>query len=329
MTEGTYSYRPDYATPPGYVLEDHLESRGMTPAEFARQHALSTDFIERILDGSAPIDAETAALFGREFGLEASVWLNMEAIYRRRLGRVAASVKESQLNGTEATIPSKVKQIVCLANSRKRGGRCVAGKEMLADGRFGGWLRPVSSREDEEVSERERCYADGEDPQLLDVIAVPILNPRPKTYQRENWLLDPSRRWSRVGQLQWADLPGLTDQDQPLWINGYSSRGGQNDQVPVAETADIDNSLRLIQVDYLTVIVSEPARPSANYPILRGRFSYHGDEYCFRITDPESESGSVDLPYGEYRVGDRYLTVSLGEPFEGNAYKLIAAIIKP
>ena len=87
--------------------------------------------------------------------------------------------------------------------------------------------------------------------------------------------------------------------------------------------------MRLIQVDYLTVVVSEPARASANYPILRGRFSYHGDEYCFRITDPESESGSVDLAYGEYRVGDRFLTVSLGEPFEGNAYKLIAAIIKP
>ena len=329
MTEGTYPYRPDYATPPGYVLEDHLESKGLTPAEFARRHYLSKDLIEGILDGSAPIEPETAALFGREFSLEASVWLNMETIYRRRLGQAATSVKESQPNRVEATVPSNVKQIVCLANSRKRGGHCIAGKELLPDGRFGGWLRPVSSREDEEVSERERCYADGEEPQLLDVISVPILNARPKTYQRENWLLDPNRHWSKIGQLQWADLQGLADPAQPLWINGYSSRSGQNDQAPLAETADIDDSLRLIQVDALTVIVSEPARPSANYPILRGRFSYHGDEYCFRITDPVSESGSVDLAYREYPVGERYLTVSLGEPFEGNAYKLIAAIFKP
>ena len=91
MERRTYPYSPDYATPPGYVLEDHLESKGLTPNEFARRHALSTEFIEGILDGSAPIDAETAALFGREFSLEASVWLNMEAIYRRRLEQKTAA----------------------------------------------------------------------------------------------------------------------------------------------------------------------------------------------------------------------------------------------
>ena len=63
--------------------------------------------------------------------------------------------------------------------------------------------------------------------------------------------------------------------------------------------------------------------------ILRGRFSHCNETYCFRITDPVSENGSINLPYGEYPVGRRYLTVSLGEPFEGNAYKLIAAIIRP
>ena len=90
-----------------------------------------------------------------------------------------------------------------------------------------------------------------------------------------------------------------------------------------------DTSLRLVRVNDLTVIVSDPSRPSANYPILRGRFSYCGDTYCLRITDPVSENGSVNLPYREYPVGERYLTISLGETFEGNAYKLIAAIIRP
>ena len=226
------------------------------------------------------------------------------------------------------TIPT-VKRIVCLANSRKRGGRCVAGKELLPDGRAGGWIRPVSAREDEEVSPREHCYADGGDPQVLDVIDVPLLGPRPKTYQRENWLLDPNCRWAKVGQATWNDLRSMTDRDEPLWMNGHSTRAGENDRVPLAETAAIDNSLRLIRVDALTVTVSEPSRPSADFPILRGSFSYLGDEYRFRVTDSASESGSLGLAHGDYPVGERHLVISLGEPFEGYAYKLVATIIKP
>ena len=225
--------------------------------------------------------------------------------------------------------PPAVKRIVCLANSRKNAGRCVAGKEMSKDGKPGQWIRPVSNRENEAVSEGERSYADGTDPEVLDIIEVPLIIPKPKAYQQENWLLNPSRQWRKVGRVGWDDLTQLADPGAPLWTNGYNSRGGANDQVPEEITAAHDTSLRLVRVGDLTVTVSEPSRPSANYPILRGRFTHCNETYCFRITDPVSESGSVDLPYGEYPVGERYLTVSLGEPFEGNAYKLIAAIIKP
>jgi len=78
-----------------------------------------------------------------------------------------------------------VKRIVCLANSRKLNGRCIAGKELLG-GRSVGWIRPVSAREHEEVSEYERQYEDGSDPQVLDIIDVSLLDPRPKSYQQEN-----------------------------------------------------------------------------------------------------------------------------------------------
>ena len=85
----TYPYRPDYVTPPGYVLQDYIEAKGLTPAEFARHHSITAELIEGIIAGSAPIDEELAAIFGREFSLEADFWLDIEAEYRQRLAQKA------------------------------------------------------------------------------------------------------------------------------------------------------------------------------------------------------------------------------------------------
>ncbi len=81
------------------------------------------------------------------------------------------------------------KRILCLANSRKLSGRCVAGVEFTG-GRPAGWMRPVSTREHQEVSEYERQYPDGSDPRPLDIIDIPLLEHRLQDYQQENWLLD-------------------------------------------------------------------------------------------------------------------------------------------
>ena len=87
----TYPHQPDYATPPGYVLQDYLEAWDFTPADFARRHSLPTELIEKVLVGSAPIDEDLAAIFGREFSLEVDFWLRMEADYRRRLEQEGAA----------------------------------------------------------------------------------------------------------------------------------------------------------------------------------------------------------------------------------------------
>ena len=63
--------------------------------------------------------------------------------------------------------------VVCLANSRKHGGRCVAGKVI---GEPGGpyWIRPVSARPDGSLSLGEIRLPDGTLPQPLDIIQVPV-----------------------------------------------------------------------------------------------------------------------------------------------------------
>ena len=223
-----------------------------------------------------------------------------------------------------------LKRIVCLANSRRNNGRCVAGKELLPDGRPGPWLRPVSNRDGEEVAEPERQYADGSEPRLLDIVELPVLDAIPSAYQSENRRLDPSRRWAKTGGIGWNDLPEWIDPDAPLWTDGHSSAAGRNDRIPVADAGRHTDSLRLIKVDSLLVSVLERSRPSNMYPVLRGSFRYNGADYSLRITDAEVENGSIDLKYGDYPVGERYLTISrAAHPFNDYIYKLIAAIIKP
>ncbi len=221
-----------------------------------------------------------------------------------------------------------VKQIICLANSRKMSGRCIAGKEVLADGKSGGWIRPVSDRENQEVSEWERQYQDGSDPRVLDVLHVPLLSHTPKDYQQENWLLDPDFYWEKTGQVTANGLSQYTDPVEVIWVNGHHTYNGRNDRIPLHEALAVDNSLCLIQATSLEIVVSQPGRDFGNTRrSVQGRFQYRSAEYWLRITDPVWERDYLAKPDGSYSIGRCFLTVSLGEPYRGFVYKLIAAII--
>ena len=225
-----------------------------------------------------------------------------------------------------------IKRMVCLANSRKMSGRCVAGKEILPDGRFGGWFRPVSAREGEEVSERERRYADsGGDPRLLDVIDVPVLGARPTLHQRENWLLDPERRWKFVRRVHPSELARLADPPAPLWVDGFGSSEGLNDRVPLDKASGLRDSLRLIWTDNLALSVSAPWAARGDFRrVVRARFRYRGTDYGIRVTDPAYDERYQEMPVGEYPIGGRFITASLAErPYHGFYYKLTAAIVDP
>ncbi|MDE2755967.1 MAG: HigA family addiction module antitoxin [Acidobacteriota bacterium] len=82
MVATTYSYQPDYAVPPGWVLEEHLESHGLSPAELARRCGRPAKLISEIIAGEAPVEPETALKFERVLGLDASIWLGIEARYQ-------------------------------------------------------------------------------------------------------------------------------------------------------------------------------------------------------------------------------------------------------
>ena len=221
----------------------------------------------------------------------------------------------------------EVKRIVCLANSRKLHGRCVAGREWIG-GRAGRWIRPVSDREHQEVSEYERQYEDGSDPKVLDVIDVPVLEPRPDDYQSENWLLDPEYYWEKVGRLSWFDLPAVVDPSAPLWLDGSSTYHGRNDRILLDAVDSVADSLKLIHVDQLSLSVFKPGEAFGNMKRrVQGRFTFAGRQYWLWVTDPVYERRYLAKLDGEYPIGECFLTVSLGEPYGGAVYKLIASII--
>lgn len=86
-----FRYEPDYATPPGEVLESHLAARGMTKAELASRCGRPMKTISEIIHGKAAITAETALQLERVLGTPASLWQNLEATYRLRLAEQGES----------------------------------------------------------------------------------------------------------------------------------------------------------------------------------------------------------------------------------------------
>lgn len=221
-----------------------------------------------------------------------------------------------------------IKRMICLANSRKLNGRCIAGRELLED-EPGEWIRPVSSRQHEEVSEYERQYEDGSDPRVLDVIDVPLLQHAGHTYQRENWLLDPEYYWVKVGRLFWQQLGPLVAPPRSLWINGYSTYHGSNDKMPLEVAESLTSSLQFIHVDGMDLQVFAPGEAFGNRKRrVQAWFRYGGDDYAFWVTDPTYERRFLAQSDGTYHLGQSYLTVSLGEPYNGETFKLVATILE-
>ena len=78
----TNQYRPDYAVPPGWILEERLEVQGISQAEFARLCGCSSKLISEIVSGKAPLEPETARQFEKVLGVDASIWLGIEDAYK-------------------------------------------------------------------------------------------------------------------------------------------------------------------------------------------------------------------------------------------------------
>lgn len=215
------------------------------------------------------------------------------------------------------------KTFLCLACSRKPEGRCVAGKEW--DGRsFGGWIRPVTPGDDSAITNDQRKYANNYIAVVLDYVQADFTGPDGRGFQAENHFISQPSQWKCVRKAQKAILTTLVDTPATLWTNTCpDSLNGKNDRIADGKLTQQVNSLYLIKIMEITVHVEEVA---GKKPKVRGEFVYNGVTYKFKITDPKFEQKYEEHKTGVYNAKIDYLTVSLGEIFEGYAYKLIAAV---
>lgn len=220
------------------------------------------------------------------------------------------------------------KTIVCLANSVKYRGACVAGREVLAGG-FGGWVRPISGRPAGELTPAEMRYEGRGLPRLLDVMEVPLLGPSPHHHQTENHLIDPQRLWRKRGELSWGRVRELAESPETLWSNAEHTATGQANCVAAAAAVSADRSLYLIQCSELRIA---RLRKPGGGPAYRGTFAMNGRSYTLAVTDPVATLPIAYLRDDEeatITVKEPCLCVSLAEPFsgDGRCHKLISAVI--
>ena len=87
MTATLQKIVPDIAIPPGELLAEEIEARGMTQRDLATLMGRSSQVVNLIVNGKKAITPQTAIQLERALGIHASIWVGLEAQYRLALAR--------------------------------------------------------------------------------------------------------------------------------------------------------------------------------------------------------------------------------------------------
>jgi hypothetical protein len=210
-------------------------------------------------------------------------------------------------------------RIVCLANSFKEGGRCLAGIELdnqnnpvIVNGRPR-WIRPICNTLHGEVPNHI-----AEPFQILDIIDLKITGHHPQGFQAENVRFN-ENNIRHVGRFNRNLLANLCDNRNLIF-------GNRGKAVPQEKIDNLYHSLLLISVTEFETI-QKIYEDSPDRPKTRLVFDYNGNRYDFPVTDPVFLNRYHRNPDILEDVDQLYLSLSLGLEHEEWYYKLVAGII--
>ena len=66
---------------PGQFLREILDELNISQAQLARTIGISSMRVSHVVNGSRPVTAKLALLFGRAFGQSPQYWLNLQTTY--------------------------------------------------------------------------------------------------------------------------------------------------------------------------------------------------------------------------------------------------------
>lgn len=214
-------------------------------------------------------------------------------------------------------------QILCLANSKKYGERCIAGIQLRPDeaGQYRpvftpdghpSWLRPVS---DEATGQVPAAWV--QDVRVGDIVQLTLRQTCPTGYQSENVLFvrDSLRRLRRA-TLHAAALHHLCEAEDGVLFG--------NDQKALAEEeiAAVHRSLVLVWALAPQIHFGTPyhTKPRLAFTLGHTRYNLPMTDVNFYDTLQENPAALEGLP-------GVFLTVSLGVRFEEKYYKLAAGVL--
>jgi hypothetical protein len=210
-------------------------------------------------------------------------------------------------------------KFVCLANSFKEGGRCLAGVEIddnnnpVMQSGHPKWIRPVSHSPHGEVRTNLVSHFN-----ILDIIELDVTGfPEANNYQSENAFFREDSL-SVVGSYNINNLAKLSDTRSLIFAN-------RGKAVPEERIGDLTYSLLLIKTNNFEII--EKQYDDTHRSQLRLVFTYNGNQYDFPVTDPvflHRHQLNPDLLENQTEL---YLSLSLAVVYNDWYYKLVAGII--